>query len=72
MRHNKIGAVVCLFIIPLLGSCSSPAHKIEETAQEIESKEISNKPVTAMRSVLVKIAMGTVASTQAILFQFDF
>ena len=48
MRHNKIGAVVCLFIIPLLGSCSSPAHKIEETAQEIESKEISNKPVTAI------------------------
>jgi len=45
MRHNKVEAVFCLSIILLLGSCSSPVHQTEETA---DPKEISSEPVTAI------------------------
>jgi len=45
MRYNKVGAVFCLSIILLLGSCISPVRQIKETA---ELKEISSEHVTAI------------------------
>ncbi len=39
MRHNRIGAVVCLSVILLLGSCSSPVQDV---------KEVSSEPITAI------------------------
>lgn len=48
MWYNKVGVIFCLSIILLLGSCNLPVQQIEETAQEIESRETSNEPVIAI------------------------
>jgi adenosylhomocysteine nucleosidase len=48
MRHNKVGTIIFLFIILLLGSCSSPVRYAEETSEVKVVKEIINEPVTAI------------------------
>jgi adenosylhomocysteine nucleosidase len=49
MRYYKIGAVVCLSIVLLLCSCSSPVNRIRETTEEKQvTEEISSEPVIAI------------------------
>ena len=48
MRHNKFLTALCLSILLLLGSCSSPVRQIRETAEVKVVKEISNEPVMAI------------------------
>lgn len=45
MWHNKFRTALCLSIILLLASCSSPVRQIRET---VEIKEINAEPVTAI------------------------
>ncbi len=48
MRHNKFRTALCLSIILLLGSCSSPVRQVTEAAEEKVVKEISSEPFTAI------------------------
>ena len=48
MRHNKVIPAVCISVILLLGSCSSPVRYAEETSEVKVVKEKSNEPVTAI------------------------
>ena len=48
MRHNKVGAVVCLSIILLLGSCGSPVRQVREAAEVKVAQEKSSKPIIAI------------------------
>jgi adenosylhomocysteine nucleosidase len=48
MRHNKVGAVVCLYILLWFGSCSSPVNKATEAPEVKDVKEIRSEPVTAI------------------------
>jgi adenosylhomocysteine nucleosidase len=48
MRHNKVGAAVCLYILFLFGSCSSPVNKATEAPEVKDVKEISREPVIAV------------------------
>ncbi|MBW7992737.1 MAG: 5'-methylthioadenosine/adenosylhomocysteine nucleosidase [Planctomycetes bacterium] len=48
MRHNKVIPAVCISVILLLGSCSSPVHYAGEAAEVKAVKEITREPVTAI------------------------
>ena len=48
MRHNKVIPAVCISVILLLGSCSSPVRYAGETLEVKVVKEKSNEPVTAI------------------------
>jgi adenosylhomocysteine nucleosidase len=48
MRHNKVISAVCISVILLLGSCSSPVRYAEEATEVKVVQEISSEPVTAI------------------------
>ena len=48
MRHNKVIPAVCISVILLLGSCSSPVRFAGEAAEVKVVKEKSSEPVTAV------------------------
>ena len=48
MRHNKVIPAVCISVMLLLGSCSSPVRQIREKAEIKEVQEISAEPVMAI------------------------
>ena len=48
MQHNRFRTALCLTIILLLGSCSSPVRYAEETSEVKVVKEKSSEPVTAI------------------------
>ena len=48
MRHNKVIPAVCISVIVLLGSCSSPVRYAEEAGEVKVVKEKSSEPVTAI------------------------
>jgi len=48
MRHNKVIPAVCISVILLLGSCSSPVRYADEAEKVKVVQEISSEPVTAI------------------------
>jgi adenosylhomocysteine nucleosidase len=48
MRHNKVIPAVCISVLLLLGSCSSPVRYAEEATEVKVVKEVISEPVTAI------------------------
>jgi len=48
MRHNNVIPTVCISVILLLGSCSSPVRYAEEATEVKVVKKIISEPVTAI------------------------